>query len=58
METLNRPLLVDDSPAGLTDFISKHLFDRSFYYHQANHIIQVDDLSVAESAAAIIQKLA
>ena len=27
----------------LNEFIAKHLFERSYFYHQAKHIVVVDD---------------
>ena len=56
-ETTKRPLLSKLNPAELTDFINKHLFDRSFYYHQVNFVINIDDKSVNEVALAIAEKL-
>ncbi|HLF53437.1 shikimate kinase [Flavobacterium sp.] len=38
----NRPLIADKSEEELKEFIAKHLFDRSFYYHQAQYKINVD----------------
>lgn len=37
-----RPLLDNVKPEELEEFIAKHLFDRSYYYHQAKHIINVE----------------
>lgn len=45
-----RPLLKDLSEEELTEYIAKHLFDRSFYYNQCKHIIVVDDKSPSEIA--------
>ncbi|WP_438967218.1 shikimate kinase [Flavobacterium sp.] len=41
----NRPLIKDLSDEALQDYIAKHLFDRSYYYHQAKHVINVDNKS-------------
>lgn len=41
----NRPLIKDLSGEALQDYIAKHLFDRSYYYHQAKHVIDVDNKS-------------
>ena len=57
-ETAKRPILLGFNAAELTDFINKHLFDRSFYYHQVKHVIHVDDKSIAEISDEIIDKLA
>ena len=43
-----RPLLVNKSKEELIDFVSKQLFERSYYYHHANHTIQTDNKSVIE----------
>jgi shikimate kinase len=43
-----RPLLADLQQEELKEYIAKHLFDRSYYYHQAKHTIRVDDKTVAE----------
>src|SRR6478672_3307948 len=47
-EKEKRPLLADLDNEELKEYIAKHLFDRSFYYHQAKHILNVDDKSVTE----------
>ena len=41
----------------LTDFISKHLFERNFYYHQSNYKISVDQKSVQEIVREIVALL-
>ena len=38
-----RPLLENVHPDELEDFITKHLFDRSYFYHQAKHVVTVND---------------
>jgi len=52
----NRPLLntIDDLPA----FIGQHLFERSYYYNQAQHRITVDGVTVDEIVQTILSKLA
>jgi shikimate kinase len=40
------------------EFIAKHLFDRSFYYNQANFIIQVDQKSIDQIVSEIEKLLA
>lgn len=47
-EKTKRPLLHDLDEVTLKDFITKHLFDRNFYYHQATKIVNVDDKSVQQ----------
>jgi len=38
-----RPLLASLNDDELNEFIAKHLFERSYFYHQAKHIVVVDD---------------
>ncbi|MCA4807491.1 shikimate kinase [Myroides odoratimimus] len=42
-EKEHRPLLNQNSDDTLEIFIAKHLFDRSYFYHQAKTIIAIDD---------------
>ena len=37
-----RPLLDTIKPEEMEEFIAKHLFDRSYFYYQAKHVILVD----------------
>lgn len=48
-----RPLVKNIPPEELPEFIGKHLFERSFFYNQANHVISCD----GKSAAAIAEEL-
>ncbi len=48
-----RPLLKDLSEEELTEYIAKHLFDRSFYYNQCKHVIVVDGKSPSEIVSEI-----
>lgn len=52
-ETGNRPLLKDLSEEEMTEYIAKHLFDRSYYYNQCKHVVLVDDKSPEEIVAEI-----
>ena len=52
-----RPLLASVNNDQLLDFITKHLFDRSFYYHQVNHVIVIDEKSVEQLVDEIQMKL-
>ena len=56
-EIEKRPLLANLEAAELPDFINKHLFDRSFYYHQMNHVITIDAKTVDELTVEIYQYL-
>lgn len=37
-----RPLLETLKEEEMEEFVAKHLFDRSYYYHQAKHIVATD----------------
>ena len=52
----SRPLLKDLSEEEMTEYIAKHLFERSFYYNQCKHIIVVDGKTPLEIVSEI-QKL-
>jgi shikimate kinase len=53
-----RPLIANLNDAELQEFIAKHLFDRSYYYNQAQHKVSVDDKTVAETVESIVALLA
>lgn len=53
-----RPLLDGLSKDEKTEFIAKHLFDRTPFYRTADHVVSVDGRSPAEIAAAVKQLLA
>ncbi len=38
----DRPLLATQPDEELEEFIAKHLFDRSWFYHQAKHVVSID----------------
>jgi shikimate kinase len=50
----HRPLLAGKDPAEMTEFIAKHLFDRSYYYNQAKYKVITDDKSPQEVALEIL----
>ncbi len=57
-EKVNRPLIAHlNSKANLNDFIRKHLFERSYYYNQADKIITCDGLSEKEIVEKILLQL-
>lgn len=41
-EKKHRPLIASKDGEGFEEFIAKHLFERSYFYNQAKHIISVD----------------
>jgi len=49
----NRPLVANKSAEELKEFIAKHLFERSFYYNQADYVISTDYKSPQETASEI-----
>lgn len=51
-----RPLLAGLNDDELNEFIAKHLFERSYFYHQAQNIVVVDDKS-PEMIVAEIERL-
>ena len=53
-----RPLIADKSEGEMKEFIAKHLFDRSFYYNQAQHKVIVDHKTIDETVADIVEILA
>lgn len=53
-----RPLIADKSEEEMKEFIAKHLFDRSYYYNNAQHKVVVDGKTVEETVADILDILA
>ena len=49
----NRPLIATKSEDEMKEFIAKHLFERSFYYNQAKHIVSTDDKTPQETVLEI-----
>jgi shikimate kinase len=57
-ESGKRPIIKRFStPEELTEFIAKHLFERQYYYSQADFIIQTDYKETAEIANEILTLL-
>ena len=56
-EKTKRPLIANINDGDIPEFIAKHLFERSFYYNQAEIGIQTDALSVSEIVAKIQSEL-
>lgn len=52
-EKSERPLIKDTPDEDLPEFIGKHLFERSFYYSQSNHIVTCD----AKIPAIIVKEI-
>jgi shikimate kinase len=53
-----RPLIADKNEEEMKEFIAKHLFDRSFYYNQAQYKVTVDGKTIDQTVADIIAVLA
>ncbi|MEP6804813.1 MAG: shikimate kinase [Flavobacterium sp.] len=53
-----RPLIANMNEEEMREFIAKHLFDRSYYYHHAQHKVSVDDKAVEETVQDILEILA
>jgi shikimate kinase len=53
-----RPLISNLSTIEIKEFIAKHLFERSFYYHQAPKVIVVDSKSISQIVEEISSILA
>ncbi|WGH76101.1 shikimate kinase [Tenacibaculum tangerinum] len=45
-EKSKRPLVARLKEEALSEFVAKHLFERSYYYNQANYMIVLDNKSV------------
>lgn len=52
-----RPLLSNLTDLEAKEFIAKHLFERSFYYHQASNSVTIDNKSVDQISNEIINLL-
>ena len=53
-----RPLIADKSDEEMKEFIAKHLFDRSYYYNQAQHKVTIDGRTKDETTQDILDILA
>jgi shikimate kinase len=53
-----RPLIADKNEEEMKEFIAKHLFDRSFYYNQAQYKVIVDGKTIDQTVADIVALLA
>jgi shikimate kinase len=53
-----RPLIADKNEEEMKEFIAKHLFDRSFYYNQAQYKVTIDGKSKDETTQDIMDILA
>jgi shikimate kinase len=53
-----RPLIATMKEQELDEFIAKHLFERSYYYNQAQHKVNVDNRTIEETVSDILNILA
>ncbi|MBP6183183.1 shikimate kinase [Flavobacterium sp.] len=53
-----RPLIANKTDDEMKEFIAKHLFDRSFYYNQAQYKVTIDGKSKDETTEDILAVLA
>lgn len=56
-EKTKRPLVANKSEEELTEFVAKHLFERSYFYNQAKFTIATDDKNPETIVAEIIKLL-
>ena len=52
-----RPIVANKTKDELQEFIAKHLFDRIYYYNQAEYKISVDNKSIDETVSDILEIL-
>jgi shikimate kinase len=52
-----RPLIQSIDDADLPEFIGKHLFERSNFYLQAHHVVNIDQKSVETIVKEIVESL-
>jgi len=54
----SRPLVAQFNDEELQEFVAKHLFERSYFYHQVKTVVSIDDKKESEIVSDIISKLA
>ena len=52
-----RPLISHFNDEELNEFVAKHLFERSYFYHQVKTIVSIDDKKESEIVSEIVSKL-
>ncbi|MGM8362206.1 shikimate kinase [Flavobacterium sp. ARAG 55.4] len=50
----NRPLIANKNDEEMKEFIATHLFERSYYYNQAQYKIVVDEQTIAQTVEEIL----
>ncbi len=56
-EKKRRPIVSNRSDEEMQEFVAKHLFERSYFYNQANHIVSIDNKIPENIAGEIISLL-
>ena len=56
-EKASRPLVSDFNNEALQDFVAKHLFERSYFYHKVQTVVAIDDKNELEIVTEIVSKL-
>jgi shikimate kinase len=54
----NRPLIANKNDVEMKEFIATHLFERSYYYNQAQYKVAVDEQSIEQTVEEILTILA
>ena len=54
----SRPLVSRLNEEELQEFVAKHLFERSYFYHQVKTVVSIDDKKESEIVLEIVSKLA
>ena len=54
----NRPLIANKNDEEMKEFIATHLFERSYYYNQAQHTVTVDQKTIEDTIKDILVLLA
>lgn len=54
----NRPLIANKNDEEMKEFIATHLFERSYYYNQAQHTVTVDHKTIEDTIKDILVLLA
>lgn len=57
-QKVSRPLVSHLNEEALQEFVAKHLFERSYFYHQVQTVVSIDDKKESEIVSEIISKLA
>ena len=54
----NRPLIANKNDVEMKEFIATHLFERSYYYNQAQYSVAVDEQTIEQTVGEILPILA